>query len=106
MIGAVYPGSLEMSRQSRKQLVLKVLQEHPETRNDNKALTCRVWMEMGAQTLSDVLTMKVSSPSAIDRDRRRVDVLEKFPREEKRFKEFESYLDEFSPAGQWAMKFE
>ncbi len=96
-----------MSRQSRKQLVLKVLSEHPETRNDNKALTIWVWKYQGAQTLDDVLNGKYASPSATDRDRRRVDVLEKFPRDDKRrFSEFNEYVSEFSPAGQWAMRLE
>lgn len=91
---------------SRKQIVLRVLESYPETRNDNKALICRVWMEQGAQSLSDVLSMKVSSPSAIDRDRRRVDVLEKYPRDEKKYQYFVDYKDEFGSQGQWAMKLE
>lgn len=95
-----------MSRQSRKQLVLKVLSEHPETREDKKALLIHVWMEEGATTLQEVLNGKYSSPAGVDRDRRRKNVLELFPRSEDKYEYFLEYKNEFSPAGQWAMRLE
>lgn len=84
-----------MNREKRINLVSQVLEQHPETRDNQKLLCIEVWKAQGCQTLDDIARFG-SSPTGIDRDRRRESILAKFPRNEEKYEHFKSYRAEFA----------
>jgi hypothetical protein len=87
-----------MSREARKQIVLDVLRTNPRARDDKKELLIGVWIKElnGREFNPDNIRLYCSSPSGIDRDRRRENVLKLYPRKKDEYKNFKEYTDEFS----------
>lgn len=85
-----------MSREARKQLVLQVLEANPKA--TAKELLLGVWkLELEGKDFNpENITRFCSSPSGIDRDRRREDVVARFPRPEKNYKAYQDYRKEFA----------
>lgn len=85
-------------RRKRVETVKEVLREFPLARTSQKELLLQVWKkELGYNVFSiDNIRALCSSPSGIDRDRRRPEVLKEFPRKDDKFDAYLSYKDEFS----------
>lgn len=85
-------------RKRRIEIVKQVLRENPKARDDQKELLISVWKkELGYNAFHpDNIRKLCSSPSGIDRDRRRPEVLKLFPRTEDKYQAYEEYKDEFS----------
>lgn len=83
----------------RQQIVLEVLRTNPKSREDNKELLVEVWLRElnGKMFTPENIKRFCSSPSGIDRDRRRPEALKMYPRDEKKYEHFKEYRDEFSP---------
>jgi len=88
---------------NRKELVLQALRSNHRTRNDQKMLVLQVWrFELEDRPFTpENIELYCSNPAGILRDRRRVDVLEKFPRDEKKYEHFKSFTNEFSQGSFW-----
>ena len=85
-------------RKKRIDTVIKVLQSNPKARDNGKELLVDVWVRELDGNLFTPENIKrfCSSPSGIDRDRRRPEVLKRFPRSERKFNAFKKYTDEMS----------
>lgn len=93
-----------MSRSARKNHVIAVLKDYPQKLEDgvlvtdipHNELVVRVWQrELGDKPFTPENVMKLSSAEGVIRDRRRIDVLELFPRSEGNFEKYRGYRDEF-----------
>lgn len=85
-------------RKKRIQRVVEVLEQFPKARVDQKELLLQVWRkELGHNCfcLSHIRSL-CSSPSGIDRDRRRPQVIKLFPRSSDKYEKYQSYRDEMS----------
>lgn len=87
-----------LMNKKRIQLVKRVLREYPVSQTNYTALIAYVWREelRGRDFTPENIIKYCSSPTGIDRDRRREEVLQEFPRPESKYDAYVSYHDEFS----------
>lgn len=85
-------------RKRRIEIVKQTLRDVPDARDNQKRLLVEVWKrELGYNCFCIPHILKLcSSPSGIDRDRRRLEVLKLFPRSEDKYRAFKDYKDEMS----------
>ncbi len=93
-------------RTARKANVLYVLSEWPKQQEGDvwvtnipaNELLVRVWQRElhGGEFTPENITQHCSSAEGILRDRRRVDVIEKYPRSEDNYAKYIKYKEEFS----------
>lgn len=88
---------MRMRRKHRITIVRRVLTEYPVTRDNYKALVAYTWREelRGKDFTPENIIRYCSSPTGIDRDRRRKEILKDFPRSDEKFDFFREYRDEF-----------
>ena len=87
-------------KDKRMKIVLDVLSKNTKARDSQKALVLGVWEKelanKGVCFCRKHIEMYASSPSGIDRDRRRKEALKLYPRTERKYEAFKEYTDEFS----------
>lgn len=82
----------------RQQIVLDVLRTNGKARDNGKELLVDVWVRElnGKPFTPENIKRFCSSPSGVDRDRRRKEALKLYPRSEEKYKAYKEYTDEFS----------
>ena len=82
----------------RQQIVLDVLRANPKARDNGRELLVDVWIREleGKPFTAENIKRFCSSPSGIDRDRRRPQALKLYPRTERKYKAYKEYTDELS----------